>query len=104
MVLEEYLRVTRDLCVDETSVSTPSKLFIQGMSEQQPWGRKVLVITDRLVASCSSLVFHVVAEILELTGPELVEGSSHGRLLEELLKRLGSGLLPSGRSFPFVAR
>ena len=49
------------------------------MSEQQPWGRKVLVITDRLVASCSSLVFHVVAEILELTGPELVEGSSHGR-------------------------
>ena len=82
----------------------PLRSSSKGCRNSDLGGGEVLGITVRLVASYSSLVFHVVAEILELTGPELVEGSSHGRLLEELAKQRNSGLLPIGRSLPFVAR
>ena len=82
----------------------PLSCSSRGCRNNDLGGGKVLVITGRLVASYSSLVFRVVVEILDCLGPELVEGSSHGRLLEELAKQLGSGLLPLGRSFPFVAR
>ena len=82
----------------------PLRSSSKGCRNSDLGGGEVLGITVRLVASYSSLVFHVVAEIMDCLGPELLEVSSHGRLLEELLKRLGSGLLPLGRSLPFVAR
>jgi len=82
----------------------PLSCSSRGCRNNNLGGGKVLVITGRLVAPYSSLVFRVVVEILDCLGPELVEGSSHGRLLEELAKQRGSGLLPLGRSLPFVAR
>ena len=82
----------------------PLRSSSKGCRNSDLGGGEVLGITVRLVASYSSLVFHVVAEIMDCLGPQLLEVSSHGRLLEELLKRLGSGLLPLGRSLPFVAR
>ena len=82
----------------------PLRSSSKGCRNSDLGGGEVLGITVRLVASYSSLVFRVVAENMDCLGSELLEASSQGRLLEELLKRLGSGLLPLGRSLPFVAR